>query len=241
MTLDEVRSWGAKDAETAATVVKQTVEAMKTIADRLGLIEDIAYQTNLLAINAAIEAARAGEHGRGFSVVAAEIRKLAERSRAAAKEIGSLAGANVKIAERSTLLLTDLVPSIRQTVELVQEVAAASNEQSTGVGHVNRAMSQVDQVTQRNAAAAEELASTAQEMAAQAEALRQLMGFFRVGNGRADGPDHGPEASGRMGGPLSISPPGVFRGAKRPEPVHAKGAALHAVGADEDDRDFRRF
>jgi methyl-accepting chemotaxis protein len=171
---------GAAEAEESGLAVNETVEAMASIAERISIVEEIAYQTNLLALNAAVEAARAGEHGRGFAVVAAEVRKLAERSQKAAKEIGSLAGSSVKVAERSGKLLKELVPSIRKTAELVQQVAAVSREQASGVVQMNRAMVQVDQVTQRNASAAEELSSTAEELAAQAESLQQMMTFFRV-------------------------------------------------------------
>jgi methyl-accepting chemotaxis protein len=171
---------GAKEVEASGQAVAETVEAMRAIAGKIAIVEEIAYQTNLLALNAAIEAARAGEHGRGFAVVATEVRKLAERSQTAAKEITGLAGSSVKLAERAGASLGELVPAIPTTADLVQEVAAASREQASGVTQVNKAMSQVDQVTQRNAAAAEELASTAQELTAQAEALQQLMAFFHV-------------------------------------------------------------
>jgi methyl-accepting chemotaxis protein len=171
---------GARDAEESGRVAGETTVAMKTIAQKISIIEDIAYQTNLLALNAAIEAARAGEHGKGFAVVATEVRKLAERSQAAANEISGLAVSSVTVAERSGALLNELVPAIRKTAELVQEVAAASREQASGVTQINQAMSQVDQVTQRTASAAEELASTAEEMAAQAEALQQMVSFFTV-------------------------------------------------------------
>jgi len=155
---------------------------MKSITQKIEIIDEIAYQTNLLALNAAIEAARAGEHGKGFAVVATEVRKLAERSQGAAKEISSLAADSVKVAEQSGSLLNELVPSIKKTAGLVQEVAAASREQSSGVNEINRAMSQVDQVTQRNASLAEELSSTAEELASQSEALLQLTNFFKVGD-----------------------------------------------------------
>ncbi len=172
---------GARDAEESGKAVRETVAAMKSIAERISIIEEIAYQTNLLALNAAIEAARAGEHGRGFAVVAQEVRKLAERAGKAAGEIGGLASSSVKVAEGSERLIAELVPAIRKTADLVQEVTAASQEQSAGVAQINKAMSQVDQVTQRNATAAEELSSTAEEMAAQARSLEQAVGFFSVG------------------------------------------------------------
>ena len=171
---------GARHAEQSGGSVTATVDAMKQIAERIGIVEEIAYQTNLLALNAAIEAARAGDHGKGFAVVAQEVRKLAERSQKAAKEIGQLAGSSVKVAEQSGRLLLDLVPTIRKTADLVQEVAASSVEQSSGVAQVSKAMGTVDSVTQRNATAAEELSSTAEEMASQAEALQQVISFFVV-------------------------------------------------------------
>jgi methyl-accepting chemotaxis protein len=181
--MEQVATKGAREAEDSGNAVTQTVDAMKSITEKINIIDEIAYQTNLLALNAAIEAARAGEHGRGFAVVATEVRKLAERSQTAAKEISNLATESVKVAEHSGKLLSELVPSIQKTADLVKEVAAASREQSSGVNQINKAMSQVDQVTQRNASSAEELSSTAEEMASQSEALLQLMTFFKTSGG----------------------------------------------------------
>ena len=177
---DGIATKAAKDADEGGTAVQQTVTAMKSIADKIGIIDDIAYQTNLLALNAAIEAARAGEHGKGFAVVAAEVRKLAERSQIAAQEIGEVAKNSVGLAEKAGKLLDEIVPSIKKTSDLVQEITAASEEQSNGVGQINTAMVQLNQLTQSSASASEELAATAEEMTAQAEQLQQLMGFFRV-------------------------------------------------------------
>jgi methyl-accepting chemotaxis protein len=228
---------GAAEAEESGLAVNETVEAMAAIAERISIVEEIAYQTNLLALNAAVEAARAGEHGRGFAVVAAEVRKLAERSQKAAKEIGSLAGSSVKVAERSGKLLKELVPSIRKTAELVQQVAAVSGEQASGVVQMNRAMVQVDQVTQRNASAAEELSSTAEELAAQAESLQQMMTFFQVTE--AVQPMHG------MAQPVhSLRPAPVHL-----PPVHSPAHGLKAVAqslpaqvpAADRAHDFKRF
>ncbi|WP_200813009.1 methyl-accepting chemotaxis protein [Thauera chlorobenzoica] len=220
---DGIASKSASDASEGGEAVRATVEAMKSIADKIGIVDDIAYQTNLLALNAAIEAARAGEHGKGFAVVAAEVRKLAERSQVAAQEIGALAGASVKTAERAGALLDEMVPSIRRTAELVQEITAASEEQSAGAGQINIAMSQISQTTQQNASASEELSATAEEMSAQAAQLQQLVGQFRLEGAPADGADAGAVA-GRHGG---ARPGGGARLRVRalPQPAYAAAVA----------------
>ena len=174
-----------REAQQGGQAVSQTVEAMQEIANKIGIIDDIAYQTNMLALNAAIEAARAGDHGKGFAVVAAEVRKLAERSQVAAQEIGKLAESSVKTAETAGNLLSEIVPSIAKTSDLVQEIAAASQEQASGANQVSAAMNQMNQITQQNAAASEQLAATAEEMTAQSEQLQSLMGFFKIDQHRS--------------------------------------------------------
>jgi methyl-accepting chemotaxis protein len=172
----------AADATESGKAVSETVGAMKEIARKISVIEEIARQTNLLALNAAIEAARAGEHGKGFAVVASEVRKLAERSQAAAGEIGKLSMTSVEVAEKAGLMLGKLVPDIRKTAELVQEISAASREQTTGADQINSAIQQLNRVIQQNAGAAEEMSSTAEELSSQAEQLRGAIAFFKVGD-----------------------------------------------------------
>jgi methyl-accepting chemotaxis protein len=238
--MEQMALKGVKDAEESGKAVKETLAAMQVIAEKISIVEDIAYQTNLLALNAAIEAARAGEHGRGFAVVATEVRKLAERSQTAAKEIGGLSGTSVKVAERAGAALAELVPAIKKTAELVQEVAAASREQAAGVTQVNKAITQVDQVTQRNASAAEELSSTAEEMASQTEALQQLMAFFRVA---AEAP---PVARVGGGGPPAPTPSRAEVPPLPPVPATAPPGGARGNGAPggarvPDDGEFTRF
>jgi len=153
---------------------------MSQIAQKIGVVEDIAYKTNLLALNAAIEAARAGEHGRGFAVVADEVRKLAERSQVSAQEISQLAGDSVMIAEMAGTLLEEIVPSIQETAELVREISVASEEQSTGITQINSAVSQLDKVTQQNASSSEELAAISEDMTNHVASLRETINIFKL-------------------------------------------------------------
>ncbi|MCP3890392.1 MAG: hypothetical protein GY702_16205, partial [Desulfobulbaceae bacterium] len=180
MQTEKIASKSAEDAKIGGESVAKTLAAMKEIASKISIIEEIARQTNLLALNAAIEAARAGEHGKGFAVVAAEVRKLAERSQHAAAEISDLSGSSVEVAEQAGEMLSEMVPDIQKTAELVQEISAASKEQDTGAEQVNQAIMQLDQVIQQNASASEEMASTSEELSSQAEQLQDAIAFFKV-------------------------------------------------------------
>lgn len=177
---DKIATESAKDAMEGGEAVTQTVTAMSQIADKIGIIEDIAYQTNILALNASIEAARAGVHGRGFSVVATEVRKLAERSQTAASEISGLTSDSVGVAKNAGTLLEKIVPNIKKTADLVQEIAAASDEQAIGANQIAGAMGQLESATQQSSAASEELFATADEMKAQVSSLNQQLQFFKL-------------------------------------------------------------
>jgi methyl-accepting chemotaxis protein len=180
---EKIAKQSSVDAEEGGKAVIQTVGAMKEIAEKISIIEEIARQTDLLALNAAIEAARAGEHGKGFAVVASEVRKLAERSQTAANEISKLSSSSVEVAEKAGEMLTKMVPDIQKTSELIQEISAASNEQTSGAEQINKAIQQLDQVIQQNASSSEELASTSEELSSQAEQLQASISFFKLDDG----------------------------------------------------------
>jgi methyl-accepting chemotaxis protein len=200
----------SKDAQKGGEAVARTVAAMKQIAEKISIIEEISRQTNMLALNAAIEAARAGEHGKGFAVVAGAVRKLAERSQTAAGEISQLSMSSVGIAEEAGQMLTKIVPDIARTAELVQEINAASSEQDSGASQINSAIDQLNSVIQQNSSASEEMSSTAEELSAQAEQLRNIISFFKIDDDRpkqdkkrpAIGMNRQPTSSGRKKPPV---------------------------------------
>ncbi len=199
---EKISQQAAQRAEEGGEAVNQTVEAMRQISDKIQIIDEIARNTNLLALNAAIEAARAGEHGKGFAVVASEVRKLAERSQVAAGEIAELSKSSVDVAERAGEMINGIIPDIRKTAELVQEISAASSEQNSGAEQINQALVQLDEVVQRNASASEEMASMSEELNGQAEQLQNTVAFFKIDQGGSrrlavEGPRHGTQPASR--------------------------------------------
>lgn len=234
------------DAKQSGEAVAEAVKAMKDIAERISIIQEIARQTDLLALNAAIEAARAGEHGKGFAVVAAEVRKLAERSQEAASEITDLSAHSTEVAERAGNMLSRLVPDIQKTADLVQEIAAASREQSQGADQVNRGLTQLDSVIQQNASASEELASSSEELASQAQQLQSVISFFQTRN-LFEGYSRNPNPSRQNARPGSRALPGpktADRGGsfnqKNDSTLDKKGLMLDMSDEVSDD-DFEKF
>jgi methyl-accepting chemotaxis protein len=177
---EKIASKASIDIIESKESVNETESSMKLIASKISIIGEISRQTNLLALNAAVEAARAGEHGRGFAVVAAEVRKLAERSQMAATEIDEVSAKSVFVAQKSGQMLNDVVPNIQKTADLVMEITASSNEQSSGSEQINNAIQNLNLVVQENAATAEEMAAGAEELSAQAENLQDAISFFKI-------------------------------------------------------------
>ncbi len=178
---EKIARQSSADAQASGDAVNRAVQAMQTIAEKITFVQEIARQTDLLALNAAVEAARAGEHGKGFAVVASEVRKLAERSQTAAGEISQLSGQTVTAAREAGSMLAKLVPDIKKTAELVEEISAACREQDIGANQVNQAIQQLDKVIQQNAGAAEEMSATSEALSGQAETLQTSIAFFRIG------------------------------------------------------------
>jgi methyl-accepting chemotaxis protein len=234
---EKIARQSSVDAGMSGEAVSKAVAAMKTIAQKITIVQEIARQTDLLALNAAIEAARAGEHGRGFAVVASEVRKLAERSQLAAAEIGALSTQTLGVSEQAGQMLAKLVPDIQRTAGLVADITAASREQNAGAEQVNIAIQQLDQVTQQNAAASEEMSSTSEELSAQAQQLQVTISFFALNGTEGQGSGHHrpaapPERKGRrVDRPVRRLAEPVHRGAesayRAAEPPHRATEPLH--------------
>ncbi len=180
MPAEKIANQSADDARKSGEAVANAVRAMKTIADKINIIQEIARQTDLLALNAAVEAARAGTHGKGFAGVASEVRKLAERSQQAAGEISQLSAETVDVSGEAGRMLETLVPNIQRTADLVQEISASTREQNVGAEQINQAIRELDKVIQQNANAAEEAAATSQELAAQSQQLTGVISYFEL-------------------------------------------------------------
>ena len=241
---EKISRQSSRDAEASGEAVNRAVDAMRTIADKIGIVQEIARQTDLLALNAAVEAARAGEHGKGFAVVASEVRKLAERSQTAAAEIGTVSCDTVKAAQEAGDMLQRLVPDIRKTAELVSEISAACREQDVGASQINEAIQQLDKVIQQNAGAAEEMSATSEELAAQAEELQTSIAFFRTDAERV--PARAQARVSTFKAPAKPAARPTPKAAPAKPAVHAqqaraKGFALDMAvgGADDEDMDFR--
>ncbi|MBN2161684.1 MAG: methyl-accepting chemotaxis protein [Pontiellaceae bacterium] len=238
---NNIAQQSAQDTLETNKAVMEAVAAMKEIAERISIIQEIARQTDLLALNAAIEAARAGEHGRGFAVVASEVRKLAERSQTAAGEIGSLSSSSVAIAERAGQMLDKLVPDIQKTAELVQEISAASSEQTKGVEQINTAIQQLDTVTQQTASGVEEMSATSEELSAQAQQLQDVISFFKVDDYAVN---TGRSAPPKRSAPVKKAKPVVARPAvKAVKPAAAEsGTGINLIMDEEaSDSDFEAY
>jgi methyl-accepting chemotaxis protein len=242
---EKISRQSSKDAEASGLAVEKAVSAMRTIADKISIVQEIARQTDLLALNAAVEAARAGEHGKGFAVVASEVRKLAERSQTAAAEISAVSSETVAAAAQAGEMLTKLVPDIRRTAELVSEISAACREQDIGAGQVNEAIQQLDKVTQQNAGASEQISSTSEALASQAEELQEGMAFFQIEDAGARAKPTGLPAR-KVASAKKIAPPKGKTKAKTAsvadQQARVRGFALELAsgGPDEEDAEFGR-